>query len=133
MTSGLRKTHLLIWLVLAMLLPVLLFFAVKNLAVFQSNSAHNSPVEISEGNVLKVQENDMVKASLFKNHIELILKSALQNPSSVVYAMDEKGNKLNVIGQLTAAGIYSFDINKLPKGIIITDTIKNEDITKFTF
>jgi hypothetical protein len=47
--------------------------------------------------------------------------------------MDKKGNKTIIIGQLTTAGIYNFNINNLPKGIIIYDDLKHVEITKFSF
>ncbi len=133
MTSGLRKAHKYIWLLLAIIIPVVLIFAIKDLNITLSKKNKNSHAVISKENVLKVFENDILKSSLFESHIEIILKTTLKNPSSIVYEMDEKGNKSNVIGQLTTAGIYKFDINNIPKGIIISDDLKNIDITKFSF
>ena len=133
MTSGLRKAHKYIWLLLAIIVPLVMIFAIKDLDIIHSKKNKNSHAVISKENTLKVFENDIVKASVFESYMEIILKSTLKNPSSIVYEMDEKGNKSSVIGQLTTAGIYIFNINNLPKGIIISDNLKNVDITKFSF
>ena len=132
MTSGLRKAHKYIWLLLAIAIPVIIIFSIKDLDVFASNKTVASTYEVSEAKSLKIFENDIVKTSVFKNHIEIILKTTLKNPSSVVYEMDGNGNKSGVIGQLTTAGVYNFDIKNQPRGIIIYDSLKQQEITKFS-
>ncbi|WP_033961190.1 hypothetical protein [Psychroserpens jangbogonensis] len=133
MTSGLRKAHKFIWLLLIIIVPVIMFLSVKDLDVFSSKDNTSSTLEGSKKVNLKSFENDIVKTSVFESHLEIILKSTLKNSSSVVYEMDEKGNKPSVIGQITTAGIYNFEIKNLPKGIIIYDDLKNIEITKFSF
>jgi len=133
MTSGLRKVHKYIWLLLLIIVPVIMFFSIKDLDIFSSENNATSQLKGSKKVNLKTFENDIVKASVFENHIEIILKSTLKNSSSIVYEMGEKGNKSDVLGQLTTAGIYNFDINNLPKGIIIYDELKQVEITKFSF
>jgi len=133
MTSGLRKVHKYIWLLLLIIVPVIMFFSIKDLDIFSSENNATSQLKGSKKVNLKTFENDIVIASVFENHIEIILKSTLKNSSSIVYEMGEKGNKSDVLGQLTTAGIYNFDINNLPKGIIIYDELKQVEITKFSF
>nr|WP_321246149.1 hypothetical protein [uncultured Psychroserpens sp.] len=133
MTSGQRKAHKYIWLLLAIVIPVVMVFAIKDLNIFSSENSTSSTFEGSKKDSLKSFENDIIKASLFESHIEIILKSTLKNTSAVVYEMDKKGNKTIIIGQLTTAGIYNFNINNLPKGIIIYDDLKHVEITKFSF
>jgi len=133
MTSGLRKAHKYIWLLLIIVVPVIMYFSVKNLDVFSSVNNASSQLIGSKKVSLKSYENEIVRTSVFESHVEIILKSTLKNSSSIVYEMDKKGNKSNVIGQLTTAGIYNFDINNLPKGIIIYDDLKQVEITKFSF
>jgi hypothetical protein len=132
MTSGLRKAHKYIWLLLIIIVPVMMFYSIKDLDLFSSGNNTISELSGSKKINLKTSENDMIKASIFESQVEIILKMTLKNSSSVVYEMDEKGNKSAVIGQLTAAGIYHFTINNLPKGIIIYDAIKQVEITKFS-
>ena len=133
MTSGQRKAHKYIWLFIAIVIPLIMFFAVKDLDISTSQSSEKSFDLVSKEKVLNVYEDAIIKASVYKNHIEIILKSTLKNASSVVYETNTKGGKSNVIGQLTTAGIYKFNINNLPKGIIVFDDIKKVDITKFSF
>jgi hypothetical protein len=47
--------------------------------------------------------------------------------------MDADGNKSEIIGQLATAGIYTFQSNTKPKGIIISDDLKDVQITKLIF
>ena len=133
MTSGLRKAHKYIWLLLIIIVPVMMVFSIKDLDIFSSENNTTSQLKGSKKVSLKTSENDIIKASVFERHVEIILKSTLKNSSSVVYEMDEKGNKSGVIGQLTTAGIYNFNINILPKGIIIYDDLKDVEITKLSF
>ena len=133
MNSELRKAHTYIWLLLIVIISVVIFFSIKDLAIFSSESDTIAQIKGSKKQPLTSFENDLIKASVYKKTIELILKSTLKNPSSIVYEMNEEGNKSTSIGQLTSAGIYSFNIQKPPKGIIIYDAIKNVEITKFSF
>ena len=132
MTSGLRKAHKYIWLLLIIMVPVIMVFSIKDLDVFSSENNRPSQLKGSKQVSLNSFENDIIKMAVFESHVEIILKSTLKNSTSIVYAMDAKGNKSNVIGQLTTAGIYNFKINNLPKGIIIYDDLKQVEITKFS-
>ncbi len=133
MTSGLRRAHKYIWLLLTITIPVFLFFSIKNLDFSSSNSTvsiHHKEVKQAR---IKFAENDLIKLSLYKNSVEVILKSTLKNSSSTVYTTDSNGNKKRVIGQITASGIYTFHIKKLPKGLLLYDAIKDKTITKLLF
>jgi len=133
MTSGLRRVHKYIWLLLIIIVPVIMVFSIKNLEFLVSkNNTTSSFNSLKKGSINR-SENEIIKGTVFENYVEIILKSTLKNSSSVVYEMDEKGHKINVIGQLTTAGIYNFNINNLPKGIIIYDAIKHVEITKISF
>ena len=134
MTSGLRKMHTYIWLILVIGIPILLFLATKDLALFSSRKTTNPTLlKTSIKAPLKVAENDLLKASTQVNSIEVILKSTIKNSSSILYTIDSKGNKKQLIGQITNSGIYNFKIDQEPLGIILHDAIKNEVITKLTF
>ena len=78
-------------------------------------------------------ENELIKATVYENYLEIILKSTLKSASSVVYEVDVDGKKTNILGQLTTAGLYKFNINKTPKGILVYDELKKASITKFSF
>ena len=137
MTSGLRKAHKYIWLLIAISIPILISFSIKNLDVFSSKSDLVSEVESNKRNVIKVAENNLIKVSLIKkdaiNSIEVILKSTLKNPSSLVYELKKNNEKGELIGQLTTIGIYNFNTKESINGIIIYDDIKEKVITKILF
>ena len=133
MTSGLRKAHKYIWLILVIAIPIIIIFSIKDLNVFSSESATMSTIEDSKKVNIGSFENDIVKASFRGSQIKIILKTTLKNSSSVVYESDAQGNKLEIIGQLTTAGIYTFSSSARPKGIIVSDALKNVEITKLMF
>jgi hypothetical protein len=129
----LRKAHKYIWLALVLIIPVVVFLSIKDLAVFSSEKDEVSQIKDSENKDIASFENDIVKASFSGNQIKIILKNTLKNSSSVVYSMDADGNKSEIIGQLATAGIYTFQSNTKPKGIIISDDLKDVQITKLIF
>ncbi len=133
MTSGLRKTHQFAWILIAITVPVLIFFSIKNLAVFGTKKAQPVVVETPKSNPIKVIENDQIKTSLFDNSVEVIVKSTLKTSSSVVYTINEKGEKEKSLGQVTTVGIYNFTLDTTIKGIVIFDEIKEIEITKLLF
>jgi hypothetical protein len=137
MTSGQRKAHIYIWLLIAIGIPVLIVFSINDLDVFSSKSASSIEIATTKNNVIKVAENELIKASLIKmdstNSIEVILKSTLKNPSSLVYELNKNNEKGELIGQLTTVGIYNFDTKESLKGIVIYDALKEKLISKIEF
>ncbi len=133
MTSGQRKAHKYIWLLLIIIVPILIIFSIKDLDAFASKNNISNEFKVSKDAVLKAAENELIKVSLSSNSIEIILKSTLKNASSIVYESDSEGNKKEIIGQLTTSGIYNFKIENQPKGIVLYDELKENVITKLTF
>lgn len=133
MTLGQRKIHKFTWLLIAIAIPILIFFSIKNLNFSEIKEDINVVNQVSKRNALKVAENEIVKASLFDNSIEIILKTPLKRASIVVYAINEKGLKGTVLGQISTVGIYVFKTKGKTKGIVIFDKIKEVEITKLYF
>ena len=133
MTYGLRKVHKYIWLILVIIIPIIILFSIKDLGVFSSEKDGVLQIKSSKKIHIGYVENDLISASFSENKIKIILKTTLKNSSSVVYATDAKGNKSRIIGQLTTAGVYTFNSISKPKGIIISDDLKNVQITKLMF
>ena len=137
MTSGLRKAHKYIWLLIAIGIPILIVFSIKDLDIFSTKNLSLSEIEATKSNIIKVAENDLIKVSLIKkdstNSIEVILKSTLKSPSSLVYELLKNNEKGVLIGQLTTVGIYYFDAKESLKGIVIYDTLKEKLISKLEF
>ena len=133
MTSGQRKAHKYIWMLLGIVIPVIILFSIKDLTVFSFKKDTSSKFELLMTDALKVAENDVIKAALFSDSITVILKRTLKNPSSILYSIDLEGNKEKVIGQLSTLGIYNLKITELPKGILLYDILKEKIITKIIF
>lgn len=132
MTSGLRKAHRYIWLILLIAIPVMIVFAIKDLEFSDTNMAEITTEEFTKKNATPDFENEIIKVAFHPNSIELILKKTLKNASSTVYAIDGENVK-TVIGQLTTSGKYQFNVKNAPKNIMIYDEIKDMLITKTNF
>jgi len=129
MTSGLRKAHRYIWLVLFIAIPIMIVFATKNLSFSGPNSEQSSTTTFTEKSTKAAFENELVKVALYPTNVELILKRPLKNASCIVYAIDKNDVK-TAIGQLTTPGKYQFKVTDLPENILIYDEIKDVLITK---
>ena len=118
MISGQRKVHKFIWLVLAVVLPVLLFLAIRNL--------NFSPTQI-------VSVEEQVIAKMIEGKVEIELNIPFESPSAVVYELTHEGKTGRVLGQLEGAGTYSFPASENSRGILVLDNIKNEELLKIEF
>ncbi len=130
MNAKQRKVHFYTWLFLILAVPVLIFFAVKDLSFnsFNQKSLTNS-IPNSEYAV-KTVENDLIKVFVYKNKLAIEVKTTVKSASTLLYTIDTKENKDMLLGQITTPGSYNFSIEKLPAGIILYDTLKDELITK---
>lgn len=137
MTSGQRKAHKYIWLLITIGIPILIVFSIKDLDVFSSKNMSTTEIKAAKKDVIKIVENDLIKASLIKkdstNSIEVILKSTLKNASSLVYELYENKERGNLIGQLTTVGIYNFETKESLSGIVVYDALKEKLICKLEF
>ena len=131
MTSGQRKIHRFSWIAITIIVPILIFFSVRNLD-FQQKENSSSFTEIRNETILKSAENEFLKINQYTNSIEVIVKSPLKTSSSVLYSIDERGNKRNTLGQVSTVGIYRFEMNQKIQGIILYDEIKESEITKLS-
>lgn len=133
MNSRQRKSHTFIWLFSVITVPLVMIFSVKDLDILSSKNNQKTKNEVSIEKRLDVVENSIIKATLYKTYVEIVLKSSLKNASSVVYELNSEGEKSTIIGQLSTAGIYRFSIHKLPNKLLIYDDLKQTNITKITF
>ncbi|WP_422105955.1 hypothetical protein [Winogradskyella sp.] len=133
MTSGQRKAHKFIWLVLAVAIPIFMFITIKNLDFNRSDDNDITAVKTLNEKFIKTAENDLIKVNVYKKYIEVILKSPLKHASSVVYATSNQGKKGQALGQLTTVGIYKFNITDVPTGLLVYNPLKELEITKLTF
>ncbi len=132
MTSGLRKAHRYIWLILVIGIPVMMVFAIRDLQFTDTNTVQINTEEFTKKNAKPDFENEIILLAFYQKSMELILKKPLKNASSTVYAID--GNNVKtVLGQLTTPGKYQFDVKNTPKNIMVYDEIKDSLITKTNF
>lgn len=130
MTSHLRKAHKIIWMLLLVTVPVVMVFAVletKKPAINDGDlvlsEASLGPLSIDNENFsVSVQKEGAVE------HLQLILKRPLKNPSAVIYGISSEENKEYFIGEIDKKGFYNFELNKSTKKVRIYDAIKKEDI-----
>ena len=136
MTSGLRKAHKYIWIVLAILIPIIIGFSVKDLSIFSAEEHLEIISTVNSKTILKTGENELLKVSVFEKDsmtsVEIILKTPLKHPSLGVF-LAKNNERGHFIGQLNAVGIYNFEVTTIPKGIIVYDDIKETTITKIMF
>lgn len=130
MNAKQRKVHFYTWVFLILAVPVLIFFAVKDLSFNSSNEQYlNNSITKGEFAVKSI-ENDLIKVSIHKNKLTVELKTTVKSASTLLYTIDAEENKDRLLGQITTSGSYTFPIETLPKGIMLYDTLKDELITK---
>lgn len=120
MISSQRKAHKFIWLGIVVIIPILLFFAIRDLE-FSSPFAKNQ---------LPQEE---LSVSLDRPLVKVHLHRPLKSPSVLVYELDSKGKRGAVLGQLQGVGTYTFSTAPKSKGILIFDEIKKEEHYKIEF
>ena len=85
MNSGLRKAHKYSWLLLVLIIPLIMYFSIKDLIILdptkKTDINHNFTKSIPE----REFENDLIKVAFYPKNIEIILKTTLKNASSTIY------------------------------------------------
>lgn len=137
MTSGLRKAHKYIWLLLLIIVPVLMFFSIKDLNYSKPQNDTETSFEFGNYNILMTDENNLLKAVAVKTEhaieLDFEIKTPFKSASSEVYELNENNKKGNYLGMITSAKTYSFELNTNATGILIYDSLKKREITKLIF
>ncbi len=136
MTSSLRKKHLLLWFVIILGVPVLMFSSIVNIPEFPQEETIEK-MTITDGTVLKSVKNDLVAIHLKKtvtgHIIEVEIPIPLKTASAAVYEIKNSSDKGAFIGQINTKGTYTFPSHKNISGIIVFDNIRNKEITQIKF
>ena len=119
MMASQRKAHRFIWLGMALVIPVLLYFAVRNLT-FIHPTADAPPSEI-------------LNAKLGAGEITITLNRSFKSASAVVYGFNKEGRLGSPLGQLLEAGTYSFKTSDGMIGFVVVDMIKEQELYKVKF
>ncbi|MDT0605444.1 hypothetical protein [Croceitalea rosinachiae] len=118
MIASQRKSHKYVWLIIAIVIPVMLFFAIKDLDF--STTSNNS-------------KKEQLTASFNHSKVQIQLRQPLQSPSPLVYELNANGKPGKILGQLNGIGNYKFSTSSTAKGIVVKDGIKNEELFKIEF
>lgn len=133
MNTNLRRIHFYSWLLIVLIIPVILFFSIKDLKIERTeNKLLKSGVSTTQ-NAIKITENELIKVWLYQDEIAVQVKSSVKSASTVIYTLNPDGKKDRVLGQITTSGNYRFKISEQPDGILLYDTLKQKLITKLTF
>ena len=82
----------------------------------------------------KEAENEVIKVWVGQDYMTILPNAPLKSSSSIIYELNENGEKGKLIGQLQNWEGKAFEgINRDLKGIIIFDEIKGVEITKLEF
>ncbi|MGB5818674.1 MAG: hypothetical protein WBG90_04255 [Saonia sp.] len=132
MTSDHRKTHQLIWLGLAIVMPILLVLSILGI----KEPAFTDSELIVKANVKNKQlvwEDETFTVYLDSENtlgsVQIFLKRPLRSPAPIVYATSSKNSGQAYLGKLDKKGVYNFEIDHTTDGIKIYDALKKEDLT----
>ncbi len=132
MTSELRKIHKIIWLMLIVVVPILIFLSVLGIEKSLLTDGDLS-TEISIQNQHIILENDELTIGLEKQNsaykLRVILKRPLKSPAPIIYGTSSTNTDI-YLGVLDKKGIYTFNVERSLTGIKIYDGLKKEDIIK---
>ena len=135
MTGGQQRAHKIIWIVMVIILPLLIFIVIRDIN-FDVQSSDISGESELRNNALVV-EQDWIRTVLVdineKTLLQIRLKKPLKNPSALVYTLNKRGQKDRLLGQLQGMGDYEFSLDTPFEGIILYDAIKEEEIEKLEF
>lgn len=131
MTSNLRKAHKVIWIALAIAVPVLLVFSVLGIQASPlTDAAFREPSQTEEQR--QVLDNDDLFIGLTSNSIQVILKKPLKSPASVAYSVSKTKSEEVYLGTLGKKGIYNFPVDRSVQHIRIYDGLKKDNLLTVT-
>jgi hypothetical protein len=131
MTSGLRKAHKIIWIVLGLLGAVLIVLSINSVKQPFLTDSDASIATTTEG-VHTIEDNAQFYMSIEEqansNTLQIVLKRPLKSASTIVYTLTSDLKKGTFLGTIDKKGLYAFDIDKSIKKIQLYDGIKNNEI-----
>jgi hypothetical protein len=131
MTSGLRKAHKIIWIVLTVVGVVLIVFSIKSVKQ-QLHTDGDIAITTASDAVHTIENNPQLYVSIEElansNTLQIAIKKPLKSASTVVYALTPENNQGAFLGSIDKKGLYTFDIDKSIKKIQLYDGIKNNEI-----
>ncbi|WP_196891157.1 hypothetical protein [Aureivirga marina] len=142
MNAGLRKRHLIFWILILIILPIIMIRAKIN--VPKQPIENKTYLEVNKQKPVLIKEiNDMNDGLKFNfrgdndkqiSQLEVILVKPLKDASSTLFELNYNDEKGTYIGELSQTGVYRFPIkNQRLYGVLIFDEIKNDVVIKKVF
>jgi hypothetical protein len=139
MIASQRKRHLVIWLLMAVILPVLVFFAWIEIPAWPINSrlpdqSRELHGEIYFGTQSKEMSLDLRISDSGERQVELNLLEPLKTPFAMLYVQteDSSGNKkIKALGNVGGKGIVRFPVEGKAVGFLIRDELKDSLLFEF--
>ena len=133
MNANQRQKHTIIWILLSIGLPILMYFSISMRSDFKPESNSLKNYEQLRATADKTYENELLLVFVKGEQMHLQLKQPLKSASTVLYAIDSNGNSTRVLGQLNIQSDYMFELPNNIAGIQLFDTLKNMEISKVLF
>ena len=137
MDAPLRKTHVYIWVLIALIVPVIIFFSVKNIPSFPQDEHTNKGIIGKQPVINTVTHENFTISFRGKNNvasqIEIKVNKPIKASSAILYTLNNNNDKGDLLGTLSGKGSYLFDLNGPLRGILIYDQIKDREIKKIVF
>ncbi|MCB0666055.1 MAG: hypothetical protein KDC80_09550 [Saprospiraceae bacterium] len=135
MTPELINRHRKIWSILAVIIPLGIYAATRNLNIHYH--PFDEQVPSRRGSIPGVAfENErliLTKSRLEKTTlVTIVLKEPLKHPSTTVYGIDKEQSR-QLLGQIASTGTYQFESEEDWNTILLYDEIKNLEIDKIKF
>ena len=133
MNASQRKAHKYIWILIAIALPILMYFSISyrpNISLEYGLSENKEPVE---GSLETTLENDVIKVRLSEQQMHLYVKRPVKSAATLIYAIDKDGKATQLLGQVGNQRTYVFEYEGSITGIRVFDPVKDTEITKLIF
>lgn len=130
MIKSQRKSHLLIWILLVVVVSAGVVFSIR--AIDQPLAGEvdlDAALFKSGGNTFLDNETFTIQGTSGNTHnsLTLILKKPLENASAIVYGRSAEGGKEH-LGTISAKGIYRFRMGNKVSHLQLYDAIKEMEI-----
>jgi len=139
MIISFRKTHLRIWILLSLILPILIVLAVVQTPQYPLSRVDNDILPLEGAEVVYQNDNEEYALVVRTNEdfwqLDLHLKSALESPGPFLYG-EVEGNPLIPLGTVGESGHYHIRLKKEKNtitGLTIKDDLQDTTIMKIKF
>lgn len=135
MTPELINRHWKIWSTLAVIIPLGIITATRNLNIhihpFEEQAPYRKatiPGAAFENERLILTKNKLEKTTL----LTIVMKEPLKHPSTTVYGINKEQSR-QLLGQISSTGTYQFESEEDWNIVLLYDEIKKLEIDKIKF